>query len=152
MNHYSELLGYIKQLGEADPFVNTITQGDFEDVDLDKYNLYPLLHIQINGGNLNNGQAITLSVQIGCLQQRSSVNEKPDKFWDNDNEVDNLNETLAVLNRLWLIMYRDFDRNNITASENPPLEPMINAYDNGLDGWALTFDVTMPNTVINLCR
>mgnify|MGYP000845967368 CR=1 FL=1 len=74
-----------------------------------------------------------------------------DKFWKNDNEVDNLNETLAVLNRMWTSMYRDFEDVNITASENPSLEPLIYDEKNILDGWALNFTIELPNTTLNLC-
>ena len=74
-----------------------------------------------------------------------------DKFWGNDNEVDNLNGCLAVLNRLWGYMHKDFGENNITSSENPSFDKLTGYGKNYLDGWLLTFDVEMPNTTINLC-
>ena len=153
MNQYTELLYYIKQLGEADPFVNTITQGEFDRLDLDKTNIFPLLHASITGAGFTNGQTVTFSIQIGCFNVRH-VNKdiNVDKFWLNDNEVDNLNETLATLNRLWLNMYKDFAENNITSSENPTLEPVVEYSKNLLDGWIMTFDVEMPNTEISLCQ
>ena len=153
MNHYSQLLYYLKNLGEADPFVNTITQGDFDKLDLNKSNIFPLLHINITGAGFTNGSTVTFSIQIGCFDIRD-INKEivTDKFWLQDNEVDNLNETLAVLNRLWGKMYKDFEDNNITANENPSLEPVTEAYTNLLDGWIMTFDVEMPNTTINLCQ
>lgn len=152
MNHYSNLLSYIKQLAEQDVFVNTVTQGEWERLDLDKGNIFPLVHIQINGAGFSNGQTVTFDVQIGCFSVRDKNNETvTDKFWLQDNEVDNMNETFAVLNRLWLQMYRDFESNNITASENPTLEPTYFDYKNLLDGWILSFEVEMPNTTLSLC-
>ena len=153
MNQYTELLYYIKQLGEADPFVNTITQGEFDRLDLDKTNIFPLLHASITGAGFTNGQTVTFNIQIGCFNVRH-VNKdiNVDKFWLNDNEVDNLNETLATLNRLWLNMYKDFAENNITSSENPTLEPVVEYSKNLLDGWIMTFDVELPNTTISLCQ
>ena len=152
MNQYTELLYYIKSLGEADGFVNTITQGEFDKVDLDKANIYPLLHTSISGANFTNGQTVVFNVQIGCLNQREkNKHVNTDKFFRNDNEVDNMNETLAVLNRLWVNMYKDFQDNDITASENPSLEPMFEDRTNLLDGWIMTFDVELPNTTLNLC-
>jgi hypothetical protein len=109
LNHYSELLRYIKTLADADSFVHTITQGEFERLDLDKGLIYPLLHITIIGGSFSNGQTVLLNVEIACLNQRDISPEiRTDKYWQQDNEVDNLNETLAVLNRLWTNMFRDF--------------------------------------------
>jgi len=152
MNQYTELLYYIKSLGEADTFVNTITQGEFDKVDLDKANIFPLLHASVTGASFTNGSTVVFNVQIGCLNQReTNKNINTDKFWDNDNEVDNMNETLAVLNRIWVTMYRNFQDKNIIASENPSLEPMFEDRTNLLDGWILTFDVEIPNTTLNLC-
>ena len=156
MNQYTELLYYIKQLAEEDSFVNTVTQGEFDRLDLDKGNIFPLVHIQINSGTLTNGQVIRFNIQVGCFAVRHQYNDVDnqtgiDKFWLQDNEVDNMNTTLAVLNRMWLKMYKDFEDNNIVASENPTLDPQYFTRTNLLDGWILTFDVEVPNTTLNLC-
>ena len=154
MNQYSQLLTYIKEIGEVDPFVNTITQGDFDRLDLDKGIIYPLLHITILGGNFNNGSTVVFNLEMAALQQRDTNDEvRTDKFWQQDNEVDNMNEMLAVLNRLWLKMFRDFAENDITASENPQLEIIDHkTTTNSIEGWKLVFDVEVPNTIINLCQ
>ncbi len=133
--------------------VNTVTQGDFERLDLDKKNIFNLLHINISDAGFTNGNTVKFTVQIGCFGIREINKEvRTNKFWQQDNEVDNLNETLAVLNRLWLKMYVDFEKENITASENPTLEPQLFTRANLLDGWIMTFEVEMPNTTINLCE
>jgi len=153
MNHYTQLLYYIKQLAEADVLVNTVTQGDFERLDLDKKNIFNLVHIFISQAQFTNGNTVNFSVQIGAFGIRD-INKEivTDKFWLQDNEVDNMNTTLAILNRIWLKMFTDFEKNNITASENPTLEPQLFTRANLLDGWIMTFDVEMPNTIINLCE
>lgn len=151
MNGYSELLRYIKQIGQ--PLVNTITQGNFEDLDLDKKNIFSLLHVQINGASFPSDSVTQFNVQIGCFDIRDNnkaINN--DKYYDNDNEIDNLNATLAVLNRIWLLMIRDFEENNITASETPSLEQFTESRKNLLDGWIMTFTVQAPNVTINLCQ
>ncbi len=149
MNHYSELLYYIKSLVEQDSYINTITKGE---IDLNKENIFPLFNISILSGSFTNGQTINFNVELSCLDIRD-INKEivNDKFWEQDNEVDNHNETLACLNRVWLKMYRDFEQRNITASENPSLEIGTLEGKNLLDGWVLTFDVEMPNTTISLC-
>jgi len=150
MNHYTQLLQYIKTLGEADSFISTITKG--ENVDISKGDLFPLLHVDILTGSFTNGQTVIFNVELSCLDIRDINNEvSTDKFWEQDNEVDNHNMTLAVLNRLWKKMYVDFTENNITASENPTLEKVTDAEKNRLDGWTLSFEVEMPNTTIALC-
>ena len=152
MNQYSELLYYIKSLADADELVNTITKGDFEKLDLDKKNIFPLVHINITDGGFTNGSVVRFGVQIGAFDIRDINKElQTDKFFEQDNEVDNHNLTFAILNRMWLQMYVDFEKNNITASENPSLEIQTFTRGNLLDGWILTFEVEVPNTTINLC-
>jgi len=152
MNTYSELLRYLKFLGEEDVFVNTITQGDFNDVDVDKKNIFPLMHISIGNATFPAHAVIRYSVQIGVFDIRDINKEiTTDKFWKQDNEVDNLNETLATINRLWLKMSKDFEENNITASESPTCEIQTFTRMNTLDGWIITFDVDTPNTTLSLC-
>lgn len=153
MNHYTQLLYYIKELAEADDFVNTVTQGDWDKLDLDKNNIFPIVHINITGAGFSNGSTVTFDVQLGCFSLRDINKEVvTDKFWQQDNEVDNLNETLVVLNKLWGKMYKDFADNNITSSENPTLEPTTEYGKNLLDGWIMTFTVEMPNNYISLCQ
>jgi len=153
MNGYSEILRYIKQLGERDYFINTVTQGDFKDIDLDKKNIFPLLHVQVGNASFPSDGVIRFDVQIGAFDIRDIVKEpSTDKFYNNDNEIDNLNETLAVINRIWLWMLKDFEENNITASEAPSLEQFTESRKNLLDGWIMTFQVDVPNTIISLCN
>ncbi|CAB4148830.1 hypothetical protein UFOVP530_36 [uncultured Caudovirales phage] len=152
MNQYSELLRYIKSLAQADILVNTVTKGDFDTLDLDKMNIFPLVHIAITGASFTNGSTVNFSVQVGCFDIRDINKEiRDNKFWEQDNEVDNHNTTLAVLNRMWLKMFVDFEENNITASESPSLDIYTFVRSNTLDGWILSFDVEVPNTTINLC-
>lgn len=150
MNHYTQIHNRIRQI--AEPLVNTITRGEFDRVDLSKSNIYPLLHIFIDGGSFNDGSTIVFNVLIGCWQQRVQNDEVTyDKYDDWTNEVDNMNETLAVLNKVWLKLLFDFEETRIRARENPRLTPEYNAYNNNLDGWVLEFSIEVPNKDISLC-
>lgn len=152
MNQYTQLFYYLKELLEQDDLVNTITQGNFAELDIEKANIFPLVHMDIISATLDNN-VITFSVQIASLNQRDKVNEiKEDKFWKQDNEVDNFNETLAILNRLWLKLYTDLEQRDITASLNVPLSKIDFEYTNTLDGWLLDFDIQVPNTTLDLCQ
>ena len=59
LNQYSELLTYLKQLFESDPLVNTVTKGNIDELDLNKMDISPLVHILVTNPNFNNAQAIT---------------------------------------------------------------------------------------------
>lgn len=149
MNQYTQLLIYLKTLLENDEYINTVTKGG--DLDLNKMNIFPLANIEIDTGSLN-AQVIVFNVKIQVASVRD-INKKVvnDKFWSNDNEVDNHNETLAVINRMWKTMFRDFTKNNITASDNPPITKITFSGKNLLDGWEILFDVEVPNVELSLC-
>ena len=150
LNQYTELLYYNKSLGDADTYINTITKGD--NVDINKMDVYPMLNININNATFPSEGTISFSVELACLAIRDINKEVvTDKFWEQDNEVDNLNECLASLNRIWRILDRDFTERNITIEGAPTLEAVENKGKNLLDGWNMTFDVILPNVTLNLC-
>lgn len=152
MNHLSQLYQYIKTIAEEDSNVNHVIKGLQSEIDLDKMIIPPVVNININSGSFTNGNTLIFKVELVCLAQRDINKEvRTDDFWEQDNEIDNLNETHAILNRMWLKMYKDFNNNNITASENPSLQAIIFGTAKLLDGWVLTFDVEMPNNIISLC-
>ena len=152
MNSYTQLLNYIKTLGDADIFVNTITKTGEVDLDQYKGNVFPILDISIVNGSFPSTAVIRYTIELTCVDLRDINKEVVnEKFYENDNEVDNHNETLAVLNRIWLNMIKDFADNNITASESPTFDKITYEGTNIYDGWQLTFDVDVPNTTISLC-
>jgi len=151
MNQYTQVLNYLNQLA-IEAGANTVTKDAPSDTDLQKENIYPLVNISIANGSFTNGQTINFNVLIEAFTIRDINKEVVnDKFYGNDNEVDNHNEMLAIINRMWTSMYRDFADNLITASENPSFEKVTLDGLNMLDGWELTFAIDVPNTDLNLC-
>lgn len=152
MNHYTELLTYLKSLADADGFINTVTQGLTSDFDLDKGNIYPILNIDVNNAGFSTGQTISFDVEIACFDIRDNNKEtNTDKFWKQDNKVDNLNEMLASLNRMWLKLLQDIDDKNIRVDETAELVQLVEWNKNLADGWLMTFSIELPNTTISLC-
>jgi hypothetical protein len=150
MNQVTTLYTYIKSLGEADSNVSTITKNATKDILQNKATIFPLLNIAITGASYSSQQIKTFSLEISCFNKRDQNKETVnDIFWESDNEVDNMNETEACLNRIWLIMERNFDKNNITANENPSLSPVLEGTTSLIDGWVMTLDVNVPN--IDIC-
>ena len=149
MNQLSELYKYFKQLADADDLVNKAMKS----ADLSKETIFPLFNIDIQGGGFTNGSTINFNVELSCFNIRD-INKEiiTDDFWGQDNEVDNHNLALAVLNRIWLTMWTDFEKTNITASENPAFE--LGSFEGSklLDGARLTFTVETPNAEIDLCQ
>lgn len=153
MNPYSTLLILIKDTAQAIERVNTVTKGDIGLLDIEKANIFQLVHINIESGSLTNGSTIKFNVDIAVLQQRDINPEvSTDKFWRQDNEVDNHNETLATIQEIWLRLKRDWKDVNITASEDPGLTKIEYERGNILDGWGIVFEVEMPTVTLDLCN
>ena len=51
---------------KAEPFTNTVTFGDLDDVDLNKLTIFPLAHIIINTATINEE---TISMNIAYCSQ-----------------------------------------------------------------------------------
>ena len=92
---------------------------------------------------------VIVVTEIDAPMTQKEVNA--DKFYGNDNEIDNHNATISVLNNIWVKMHRDFAKNNITASDNPSLEMITFSDKNLLDGWSINFTVEMPTSGVDLC-
>lgn len=151
MNQLTQLYLYLKQLAEADDLVNSVMKT--VDIDLKKEVMFPLVNINIVSGSFTNGSTVNFNIELACFNQRDINKEiNTDDFWGQDNEVDNHNLCVAVLNRMWLNMYTDFEENNITSSENPTFE--LGSFEGAklVDGARLTFTVEVPNTELSLCQ
>jgi len=150
MNAYSTLLRYIKQLADSEDFIKTSTMGS--DIDLNKGNIFPLFNVDITDATFTSNATVSFDVSLSCLAVRDiNKEDNQDKFYSNDNEIDNYNLTLSVLNTLWVKMHRDFIDNDITASDNPLLTQITYSDKNLLDGWEMTMQVEMPLREVSLC-
>ena len=151
MNAYTQLLRHVKGLSEQDPYITTILSRLPEDFDWEKGNIFPILNISALAGTFTSTSTIQFDVTITCVDKRDiNKDEVNDKFWSNDNEVDNHNATLSHLSHLWFKLNTDYSRENITASDTPTLEQIEFEGMNLVDGWSITFQVEMPMDV-SLC-
>jgi len=152
MNIYSKLLQTIKTIAEQDDSVNTVTNNGRIDLDINKTDLFPIVDVFVTGATFPSDAVIRLTIELVCVDLRDTNNEvTSDKFWNQDNEVDNLGETLMVINRIWKKLYKDFEDTNVTASESPALVPIEGDGKDVYDGWSITFDVDVPSVEMSLC-
>ena len=132
----------------ADPDVNTVTSGDIARVDLAKQSIYPVSHLMVNNVS-NNDQVLTFSMSVLAMDVVNvSKEETTDIFRGNNNEQDILNTQLVVLNKLvQLLRGGDLHQEKYQLEGTPSFEPFYDRFENEVAGWALSFEIIVPNEV-----
>ena len=151
MKGFYQVTETIKNQLLADVNVNTVTSGDITRIDLSKQTMFPLSHIIVNNvGNEDNILRFSLSV-LSMDVVDFSKEETVDIFRGNNNEQDILNTQLAVLNKLVQVLRGGTLHQDLYQLDGTPnLEPFYDRFENEMAGWALTFDVIIPND-ISIC-
>jgi len=136
----------IKDALNAEPFVNTVSFGSLDDVDLNKQTIFPLSHIIVNNCNVEtNTMIFNISVLAMDIVDESK-DEVTDIFVGNDNEQDVLNTQLEVINRVVAILQRGDLYTDLFQIEGVVgCEPFVDRFENKLAGWSATFDVIVKN-------
>ena len=151
MKGFYQVTDTIKNQLLADVNVNTVTTGDITKIDLSKQTIFPLAHLIVNNvTNEDNVLRFSLSVlamDIVDISKEAVV----DIFRGNNNEQDILNTQLAVLNKLVQVLRKgDLHQNKYQLDGTPSFEPFYDRFENEMAGWALSFDVIIPND-ISIC-
>ena len=142
-----EVLEVLKDQLLLDDFVNTVTQGSIDDIDLVKQTLFPLSHIMLQSATIENN-IWRFSILISCMDIVDiSKDEATDVFRGNDNETDVLNTQLAVVSRLHAVLAKGANRMNYVIDGDPVATPFTERHENYLSGWDFTFDLLIPNDI-----
>jgi len=151
MKGFYQVTEIIKNQLLSDPNVNEVTTGDITKIDLSKQTMFPLSHIIVgNVGNEDNVLRFSLSV-LAMDIVNVSKEEVVDIFVGNNNEQDILNTQLAVLNKLVQVLRGGTLHQDLYQLDgSPSFEPFYDRFENEMAGWALTFDVLIPND-ISIC-
>lgn len=151
MREFYKVVDYLKTTLEADVNVHTITHGLSSMIDIDKKNIFPLVHLQVTSSSVDTSN-VTFTFEIAVVDLRN-ISKVPvtNKFLSNDNELDNLNTCHAVLNRLVSILRNQNNDYNIDLVNAPTLQPIIFEGSNLLDGWRCDLELIIPNNEIVVC-
>tara|TARA_X000000950_G_C13864378_1_gene640085 strand:+ start:208 stop:681 length:474 start_codon:yes stop_codon:yes gene_type:complete len=152
MTPYFNVIDTLTTALKAEPFTNSVTFGDLDDVDLNKLTIFPLAHIIVNTATINEE---TISMNISILLA-DTVLIKEDKVWINssenvvekrgNNEQEVQNTQLAIASRLMAKLQRGtLYENKYQLNGAASLEPFVERFENKLAGWSMTFDILIPN-------
>ena len=148
MKGFYQVTETIKEALLSDVNVNTVTTGDITRIDLSKQTMFPLSHIIVNNVN-NEDNILRFSLSVLSMDVVDfSKEETVDIFRGNNNEQDILNTQLAVLNKLVQVLRGGTLHQDLYQLDGTPnLEPFYDRFENEMAGWALTFDVLIPNDI-----
>jgi hypothetical protein len=150
MNAYYEVLRVLKTSLQDNKDVNTVTQGDISEIDINKQNIYPLAHVELSNGSFNEN-TIQFNCTLHALDQKD-INKaiNTDKFTGNDNEIDVMNTMLFVLRRTYLELAKDMRTEDITILGEPNITQVTNTANN-IIGWQMEFQIEVPDKIISVC-
>ena len=147
---YYKVLKTWKDCFEADQFINTVTEGNTDELDLSNKNIYGLALIIIDGGNETQNTTIW-NVKLQCVDVITTTNEvSTSKFISNDNEQDVYNTMHNVLRRAFLKFVRDTQDLGVIINDNAPFQKVENT-TNRVVGWEHSFTVQVPDLEIAIC-
>ena len=144
--NYFDIIDKLKSHFESDAIINTVSQGDIFDIDLNKQTIFPLAHIIVNTATFEEN-VIRYNISILAMDiTDTSKKESPNKFDGNDNELWVLNSMLAVQNRCYELLRRGtLYTEKFQVDGSPTCEPFTERFENKLGGFTMTFDVLIPN-------
>lgn len=146
MTGFYYVINKIRNQIKSYDFVNTVTTGDIYEIDLAKQTIFPLSHIIVNNAT---PRETSISVNISILFMDIvdiSKQEVTDLFEGNDNLLDVLNTQLALCSKLVTDLRRGDLFDDLVQLDGDALcEPFTDRFENKQAGWAVTFDLIIPN-------
>ena len=155
---YLNVIETLKKLGANHYFINTTSVGDIFDINLQKEEIFPLMHINPTSVTTGSNQ-LNYNFQIFVCDL---VSEKED--WTPDlivgsknlsNEIDAFNDTLQTSIDIISIFRNSKWQAQATLDINAPiyftegdytLEPFTERFDNLLTGWVFQMTIIVQNS------
>ena len=146
MNNYFKIIYDLKDAAIAEPFINTVTQGDITEIDLNKNTIFPLCHLTINNVTLTSN-ICTADISVILMDIVDFSKKAPSSdIRGNNNEMDVLNTQLAVAGRIQAELLRlDTYYSDYQIDSPFTCEPFTDRFENNVAGWAVSFSITMAN-------
>ena len=129
--NYFDIIDKLKTHFDGDVLVNTVTQGSLFDIDINKMDIFPLVHLTVNTASLE-GNVVRYNISILAMDIVDiTKDEDVNKFDGNDNELYVLNTQLQVLTRCYELLLRgDLWTDKFQIDGNPTCEPFVDRFEN----------------------
>tara|TARA_R100000329_G_scaffold114636_1_gene94136 strand:+ start:13278 stop:13733 length:456 start_codon:yes stop_codon:yes gene_type:complete len=146
MNNFFKIIDDVQSTLIAEPFINKVTYGGIDDVDLKKITIFPLAHMIIESMDIQT-RRIGINVSILLMDIIDfSKNTVSDDIRGNNNELDVLNNMLNIAARLQAMIARTDSLNKDYELEGSfSAEPFVERFENNLGGISIDFTINMKN-------
>lgn len=131
--------------------INTISFGDLYDIDLNKQDIYPLVHVQVNQSTVGEKTIVyDLSIYFANIVDisKQDVRTRLEPSYGNTDIQDVMHnmETIAMETVSYFRRGEGFS-NLFQINSDVTLDPFKDAYANGIAGWVLDVDIEVYNSV-----
>ena len=145
MKAFYQVIDTLRTALEAEPFVNTVSFGNIDDIDLTKQSIFPLAHVMTNNASISEN-IITFDLTFFVMDLVDFSKKKGDVFTGNNNEQDVLNTQLALATRIVNKLQRgNLYRDAYQVEGEASCEPFTDRFENAMSGWAVTLQVIVKN-------
>lgn len=154
MNGYFGITDAIRKAFNGTGRVQTITHGDLSQVDLNRQNIYPLVHVTSTGVSFQpNTTSYSFNISVMDILDftRTATKDEVEPFYGNDNLQDILHDLGLTIEQaidelrrgdLYEQLYRlEGDSVNGTA--------FVSEGENQVAGWSVTISVVTINSAVN---
>lgn len=150
-NKYYKVVYKLKEYLDSIPTLNTKVFSRSQEKDLFKNSIYPLAHLSNEVINYTSVSVNTFTFELAVLDKRI-IDDKPneDKFPGDSNIIDNYATTYAIINHFLTLLLSGDEELNYDVESIGSIMPIYLADTNGLDGWAVSFTISVPND-LNVC-
>jgi hypothetical protein len=147
VDSFYRILDKLKDHLRAGDHTNAVTEGNIDEIDLNKHNIYPLAHILVDDVEIQERTIeFRLKIVVADVVDFSQDDTDDDRFYGNDNLQDVLNTQLQVLNRAFKFLRVGSLRDEgYEASDKVIATPFKERFEMSLAGWTGTFYIKVLN-------
>lgn len=147
MTNYAVVSKYLTDLFAQDDLVNTIIFGDISIQELNKGDMFPLVHIMPRTIQPAAG-VINISFDIAVVGVRTQPDHHQTQKLFSDNLIDNLNESYQILINAYTKMYMLDNDYGIDLLSAESMQPIILTGQTLLDGFEQGFTLQIKNEFV----
>lgn len=144
MNRLYTTIDHLVKWGLSNENIGTVEFVKQGKMDLNKKNIYPLMIVNYTGSDKTSPSVNYYNFEIGVFDQRDVSNDvlTYDKINHNDDYIDNLNITDAIIDQM--LEYLRNNDSTIELSKNTSSLPMAYTSMNLLDGNVINLTLSIP--------